>query len=80
VDKFFKTNLKIFTRQVRKILANKWKLSVRGKKDLARLANGFAFLLANPEFYSHLASWRVVIRTPAWFKASVRSSTYVSEV
>jgi hypothetical protein len=26
--------------------------------------SGFVFLLANPEFYSHLASWRVVIRTP----------------
>jgi hypothetical protein len=26
--------------------------------------SGFAFLLANPKFYSHLASWRVVIRTP----------------
>jgi hypothetical protein len=37
---------------------------VRGEKTLARLANGFAFLLAKPEFYSHLASWRVVIGTP----------------
>jgi hypothetical protein len=36
---------------------------VRGGKTLARLASGFVFLLANPEF-SHLASWRVVIRTP----------------
>jgi hypothetical protein len=26
--------------------------------------SGFLLLLANPEFYSHLASWRVVIRTP----------------
>jgi hypothetical protein len=26
---------------------------------------GFVFLLAKSEFYSHLASWRVVIRTPA---------------
>jgi hypothetical protein len=24
----------------------------------------FVFLLAKPEFHSHLASWRVVIRTP----------------
>jgi hypothetical protein len=38
---------------------------VRGKKNLAMLASGFAFLLAKPKFYSHLASWRVVIRTPA---------------
>jgi hypothetical protein len=28
------------------------------------MASGFVFLLANPEFCSHLASWRVVIRTP----------------
>jgi hypothetical protein len=40
---------------------NQWE----GKKALARLASGFTFLVANPEFYSHLASWRVVIRTPA---------------
>jgi hypothetical protein len=37
---------------------------VRGKKILARLVVGFVFLLAKPEFYSHVASWRVVIRTP----------------
>jgi hypothetical protein len=30
---------------------------VKGKKTLARLVSGFVFLLANPEFYSHLASW-----------------------
>jgi hypothetical protein len=30
-----------------------------------RLASGFVFLLANLEFYSHLASWRLVIRTLA---------------
>jgi hypothetical protein len=28
-------------------------------KTLARLARGFTFLLANPEFYSHLHVWRV---------------------
>jgi hypothetical protein len=39
-------------------------LSVRGKTNFARLASEFVFLLANPEFYSHLASWQVVIRTP----------------
>jgi hypothetical protein len=47
---------------------NNWpkrdKRSVSGKKNLARLASGFVFLLANPEFYLHLTSWRVVIRTP----------------
>jgi hypothetical protein len=35
-----------------------------GKKTLARLASGFVFLLAHSKFYSHLASWRVVIGTP----------------
>jgi hypothetical protein len=39
------------------------KLSVGGEKTLARLASGFVFLLANPDFNSSLASWRVVIRT-----------------
>jgi hypothetical protein len=38
---------------------------VRGEKILATLANEFVFVLANTEFYSHLASWRVVIRNPA---------------
>jgi hypothetical protein len=37
---------------------------VRGEETLAKLANGFIFLLAKPEFFSHLASWREVIRTP----------------
>jgi hypothetical protein len=35
------------------------------KKDTRQAGDGFVFLLANPEFYSHLASWRAVIRTPA---------------
>jgi hypothetical protein len=65
VDKFFKT-LEIFTRQIRKQLSKIYKGSERGKKTLASLASGFIFLLANPEFYSHLASWRMVIRTPAF--------------
>jgi hypothetical protein len=34
------------------------------KNNLARLASGFVILLANTEFYSHLASLRVIIRTP----------------
>jgi hypothetical protein len=59
VDNCFKT---LASRQVRKQLA-KERVSERGKK-LARLASGLVFLLANPEFYSHLASCRVVIRTP----------------
>jgi hypothetical protein len=48
---------------------NNWpkiqKGSVGGKKIiLTRRAIRFVFLLAKPEIYSHLASWRVVIRTP----------------
>jgi hypothetical protein len=39
----------------------------QGEKILARLASGFVLLLAKSEFYSHLVSWRVVIRTPAHF-------------
>jgi hypothetical protein len=35
-----------------------------GKKQLVRLTSGFVFSLANPKFYSHLASWRMVICTP----------------
>jgi hypothetical protein len=73
VDKVLKTLAKlassftIFTRQVRKRLAKTIeRVSERENKpspDSRRV--GFVFLLANPEFYSHLASWRVVIRTPA---------------
>jgi hypothetical protein len=44
---------------------NNWphlqKLSVRGEKILARLASGFVFLLAKPNF---TRIWRVIIRTP----------------
>jgi hypothetical protein len=36
---------------------------VRRKKKLAILASGFVLLLAKPEIFSQLASWRVVIRT-----------------
>jgi hypothetical protein len=39
---------------------------VRGVKTSPDWRVGlYLFVLANPEFYSHLASWRVVIRTPA---------------
>jgi hypothetical protein len=37
---------------------------LEGKKPLARLASGFVILLSKPKFYSHLASWQVIIRTP----------------
>jgi hypothetical protein len=49
--------IEYFTRQFRKQLAkNIERVSERAKKNLARLASGFVFLLANPEIYSHLAS------------------------
>jgi hypothetical protein len=35
------------------------------EKTLAKLASKFKTLLANSKFHSHLASWRVVISTPA---------------
>jgi hypothetical protein len=37
----------------------------RKKKTLAKLVSKFKKLLANSNFYSHLASWQVVISTPA---------------
>jgi hypothetical protein len=49
-----------------KQLAKSIKRVSERKKNLTRLASGFAFVLANHEFYSHLASWRVVIRTPTY--------------
>jgi hypothetical protein len=58
--------LGIFTRQISKQLAkNIERVRLREReKILTRLASGFVFLLTKPEFYSRLASWRVVIRTP----------------
>jgi hypothetical protein len=46
-----------------KTTGQKYRVSERGKTP-ARLAGAFKFLLANPEFYTHLASWRVAICTP----------------
>jgi hypothetical protein len=53
--------LNILTHQVRKLAEN---IDSDREKTLARLASVFVFLLANHKFYSHLASWRVVICTP----------------
>jgi hypothetical protein len=54
---------------------------VSGKKVLAnRLASGFVFLLTNPEFYLHLVSLRVVIRTPALVLLSKVHSYYIGSV
>jgi hypothetical protein len=36
------------------------------EKTLTRLASGFLFFLSKAEFYSHLASLRLVICTPAY--------------
>jgi hypothetical protein len=72
VDKFFKTLAKlasssIFSFAKSENYCQKYRKGrERGTKKLARLASRFVFLLANPEFYSQLASWRVVIRTPAY--------------
>jgi hypothetical protein len=53
----------IFTSQVRKRLAkNIARVSEKDKKK--KNSPGWHFFLAIPEFYSYLASWRVVIRTP----------------
>jgi hypothetical protein len=41
--------------------------SVKGEQTLATMASGFLFLLAKPEFHSHLASWRVHVHTPVRF-------------
>jgi hypothetical protein len=41
------------------------RLAERRKKALAKLASKLKKLLANFQFHSHLASWRVVISTPA---------------
>jgi hypothetical protein len=38
---------------------------VRGEKNTCQACQWFVYLLVNTEFYSHLASWQVVIRTPA---------------
>jgi hypothetical protein len=42
------------------------RISERGKKHSPdwQMAHAVLSLLANPHFHSHLASWRVVIRTP----------------
>jgi hypothetical protein len=72
VDKFFKTLAKLANIQEfslaksEKMVKNTERVSERGK-TIVRLASGFVFLLANPEFCSHLASWRVVIFTPSMY-------------
>jgi hypothetical protein len=73
MDTFFKTLTKLAS-SLELSLANQkttgpiYRNFHEREKNLARLASGFAFLLANPEFYSHLASWRVVIRSPGDIK------------
>jgi hypothetical protein len=62
VNKFFKTLAKLVSSSgfPHAKSENNWpQIYRKGKyegKQVARLANGLVFLLANPEFYSHLAS------------------------
>jgi hypothetical protein len=68
VDKFFKlASSLVFS--LAKLKKKKLAKNIEGvsecEKTLARLASVFFLvLLANPDFYSYLASWRVVICTP----------------
>jgi hypothetical protein len=72
VNKIFKTLASLANRSVFSLAKSEnnrpnkciKRVSERGKKTLARLASEFVFLLANLEFYLHLASWRAIIRTP----------------
>jgi hypothetical protein len=54
----------MITHQVRKQLAQYIEILNEREKYPSPAASGFVFFLAKPEFYSHLASWRVAIRTP----------------
>jgi hypothetical protein len=79
VDKFLKTLAKLASNSVFLLAKSdsNWAQnieSVRAERNRARLASGFVFLFANPEFYSHLVSWRVDIRTPDYVhgKCSVK--------
>jgi hypothetical protein len=67
VDKFFKTLAKLASTLVFSLpkSENNWPKNIE-TVDSKRETNsiGFVFLLANPKFYSYLASWRVVIRIP----------------
>jgi hypothetical protein len=58
----------MITRQTRKQLAQSIEIISDRENTVARLASGFVYLLGNPDFYSHLASWRVVIRTPDYIR------------
>jgi hypothetical protein len=81
VDKVFKTLAKLASRLKcfhSPKTENNWpknieRVSEKGK-TLARLASGFVFLLANHEFYSHLARWRVVIPTPVYLYSQIAKS------
>jgi hypothetical protein len=57
------------------------RIGERGKRHLPGWRVGFCFLLAKPEFHSHLASWRVVISTLGLFRQEIAciSSTFMKE-
>jgi hypothetical protein len=65
VNKFFKTLAKLARSSVF-LFAKKTTGQKYRKDQWEGKTPGFVFLLANPEFYLHLASLRVVIRTPAF--------------
>jgi hypothetical protein len=46
----------MFTHQIKQVAKNIERVSEREKKNLARLASGFVFLLSNSKFYSNMAS------------------------
>jgi hypothetical protein len=81
VNKLFKTLARLASRPVFSLAKSEndwpklWKGYMRGEKALAWMAIGFVFLLANLEFYLHLASWRVVIRTPVMNGLTLRSGS-----
>jgi hypothetical protein len=68
VDKFFKTLAKLASRPTFSLakIENNWPNILKGSVK-GGLVSELVFLLANREFYLHLASWRVVFRTPLLF-------------
>jgi hypothetical protein len=59
VDKFFPVK-NIYSPKQKMIGDRERKNQSEGKK---KVASGFLVLLAKPDFHSHMASWRVIIRT-----------------
>jgi hypothetical protein len=64
VNNFFKTLAKNVHSQSQKTTGPIIEVVCERKKPSPDWRVKFVFLLTNPVFYSHMASWRVVIRTP----------------